>query len=233
MAAVICLDFDDTVVLDNTANQIFERFAVPTWRDLHTDYHAGRLTVEQYNAAALDLVEASEDELRTFVRGVARPRAGLMELADWAHWHDWLVVVVSNGFDLYVDTVLDDLGLDRIARHAGRARFDYRWRVRYLSPRGVEVEDGFKLSYAAAFRGAGDFVVYVGDGASDLEAARLAAAVFARSTLWERLKDGHPRIYAFETFYDVVAVLDREAESWLASFLPQAGGSSSSRQGPS
>ncbi len=223
MAAVICLDFDDTVVLDNTADQILEQFAAPAWRDLHAGYNAGRMTVEQYNAATLDLVEAAEDELREFVRAVARPRAGIMELVDWAHWHDWLVVVVSNGFDFYVDTVLDDLGLHRVARHAGRARFDYRWRVRYLSPRGIELVDGFKLSYAAAFKSAGDFVIYVGDGLSDVEAARLAPVVFARSTLWERLKDEHPRIFPFETFNDVVAVLEREADSWLSSHAAPAG----------
>lgn len=216
MAAVICLDFDDTVVLDNTARQIFERFAAPGWREHEAAYSAGRISVEQFNAAAMDLVEASEDEIRAFVREVARPREGLLTLTDWAHWHGWLTVVVSNGFDLYVDTALDDLGLDRLARHAGRARFLYRWRVTYLSPRGVEIEEGFKLSYAAAFRGAGDFVVYVGDGESDVEAARMAPVVFARDTLLARLEGEHPAIYPFETFDDVVAVLDREAEGWLA-----------------
>jgi len=220
MAAIICLDFDDTVVLDNTARQIFERFAAPAWRDFEAAYHRGELSVEQFNRAALDLVEAPEDELRAFVREVARPREGLMELVDWAHWHGWLTIVVSNGLDLYVDTVLRDLGLDRVARHCGRARFVYRWRLTYLSPRGVELQDGFKLSYAAAFKQAGDFVVYAGDGASDVEAARLAPVVFARGTLWERLTDEHPHIYGFETFHDVVAVLDREAEAWLASFTP-------------
>lgn len=216
MAAVLCLDFDDTVVLDNTSRQIFERFGEPGWREHEAAYKAGKLSVEQFNAAALDLVSATEEELRDFVREVARPREGLLSLTDWAHWHGWLTVVVSSGFDIYVDAILDRLGLDRVARHAGRARFLYRWRVTYLSPRGVEVEDGFKLSYAAAFKGAGDFVVYVGDGESDVEAARLAPVVFARDTLWRRLKDEHPRIFPFETFDDVVAVLEREGEGWLA-----------------
>jgi len=216
MAAILCLDFDDTVVLDNTSRQIFERFARSEWRDHEAAYKQRMISVEQFNAAALELVDAREDELRAFVQEVARPREGLLELTDWAHWHGWLTVVVSNGFDLYVDAVLDGLGLDRVARHAGRARFLYRWKVTYLSPRGVEVEEGFKLSYVAAFKGAGDFVAYIGDGESDVEAARLAPVVFARDTLWERLKNEYTRIYPFETFHDVVAVLDREAEGWLA-----------------
>lgn len=218
MANILCLDFDDTIVLDNTARQIFERFASPGWELLGERKSRGELTVEQYNAAALDLVEATREELVEFVNAVARPREGISELLDWAHWNGWMAAVVSNGFDFYVDAVLDRLGLDRVPRHAGRTSREYRWRVRYYSPRGVVLEDGFKLSYAAAFRRAGDFVAYVGDGESDVEAATLASAVFARSTLLERLDGRHERLYAFDSFHDVRDVLEREGESWLASF---------------
>lgn len=218
MANVICLDFDDTIVLDNTARQLFERFATPGWRDAEGAYHAGKVSVEQFNIAALDLVEASLEEMQAHVAEVARVRDGFLELTDWAHWHGWQPIVVSNGFGFYVDVVLDALGLDRVARHAGRARFEYRWRATYLSPRGVELQEGFKLSYAAAFKGAGDFVVYVGDGASDVGSAKLAAVVFARDTLLERLSGVHPHVYPFETFTDIVTVMEREAEAWLASF---------------
>jgi 2-hydroxy-3-keto-5-methylthiopentenyl-1-phosphate phosphatase len=219
MASVICLDFDDTLVLDNTARQVFEQFADPGWRRFAADYRDGRLSVEQFNAAAFDLisVDISGEIIRRFAAETARPRDGVLELTDWAHWHGWLVAVVSNGFDLYVDPVLDKLGLDRVARHCGRTSSEYRWRVRYFSPRGIEVSEGFKLSYAAAFRNAGDFVVYCGDGASDIAAARLAGAVFARDTLLREL-GGHPRTYGFDTFHDVVRVLDAESEGWLAAF---------------
>lgn len=224
VANIICLDFDDTIVLDNTARQVFERFAAPGWQALSERKARGELTVEQYNAAALDLVEATREELVEFVVQVARPRAGLGELLDWAHWNGWMAVVVSNGYDFYVDPVLDRLGFDRVPRHAGRTSREYRWRVRYYSPRGVVLEDGFKLSYAAAFRGAGDFVAYVGDGESDLEAAGLAPVVFARSTLLERLDGHHERLYAFESFHDVRDVLEREGESWLESFSSMTAG---------
>jgi 2-hydroxy-3-keto-5-methylthiopentenyl-1-phosphate phosphatase len=224
VAKVIWLDFDDTLVRDNTMRQVMERFGRPEWHDVGARYDRGELSLEQAHSACLDLVDAEPDEIRAFVKEVARPREGIRELADWAHWNGWLVAVVSNGLDLYVDPVLDDLGLDRVVRHVGRARKEYRWRVRYYSPRGIEVQSGFKLAYAASFRSAGDFVAYIGDGRSDIEAARLAPAVFARDTLWEALKDEHSRIYAFESFHDVIAVLEREADGWLASFSSTTAG---------
>ncbi|MEO6398283.1 MAG: MtnX-like HAD-IB family phosphatase [Tepidiformaceae bacterium] len=208
MANILCLDFDDTIVMENTARQIFERFAAPEWRDHEGKYQAGRISVEQFNAAALDLVQAEPDELAEFVLSVARPREGFLELLDWAQWNDWLPMVVSNGFDIYINPVLDGLGIDRVTRHAGRARFDYRWRVTYFSPRGVEIQDGFKLAYASSLKNAGDSVIYIGDGESDVAAATLAERVFARSTLLERLEGSHPNVAPFQTFHDVVAALN-------------------------
>jgi len=214
VANIICLDFDDTIVLDNTTRQIHTRFAAPGWEEAERRRARGELTVEQANATAFATIEADEAEMREFAVSVARPREGFLELLDWAHWNDWMAVVVSNGYDFYVDAILDHLGVDRVARHAGRTMREYQWRVRYYSPRGIEIEDGFKLSYAAAFRGAGDFVAYVGDGASDVAAARLAPVVFARSTLLEELAGTRERVFGFETFGDVMEVLERDAGSW-------------------
>lgn len=218
MANVLCLDFDDTILLDNTVNLLFEEFGEERRYILEESGQLRRQTVEQRNATLLDCIEAPLEELQTFVRAHARVRPGFVELMEWAHRNRWYPVVVSNAFDFSVDAVLDDLGFDRIARHCGRTRFDYRWRVRYESPRGIELADGFKLSYAAAFKNTGDFLAYAGDGASDVEPANLAAAVFARGELWSRLKDSHPRVFPFETFHDVIAVLEREASTWVAAF---------------
>lgn len=219
MASVICLDFDDTTVVENTTRLLFDRFAHPSWHDLEAAYYRAELTVEQYNARAMALVATPDaEEIGAYIAANAHPREGLARLYDWAHWNGWQVAVISNGFDICIDPVLAAAGLDRVARHSGRCHYGYQWRVRYLSPRGIELEDGFKLSYATAFRDAADFVVYAGDGRSDVEAARVASAVFARSALLETLDGAHPRVYAFETFDDVTAVLDREAQSWLASF---------------
>lgn len=204
----MCIDFDDTIVLDNTARQVFERFAAPEWLAFQDDYRAGRISVEEFNAAALATVEVTRDELVAFVRSVARVRPGFPEFIAWALGAGWLPVVLSNGFDFYVDTVLDDLGIDRVVRHCGRTRHDYRWSVRYTGPRGVDLRDGFKLAYVHAFRAAGDSVAYVGDGASDIPAARLADLVVARSTLLESLRSENRPVSPFETFDEVRVALE-------------------------
>ncbi|MDZ7729364.1 MAG: HAD-IB family phosphatase [Dehalococcoidia bacterium] len=172
MAPILCIDFDDTIVEQDIASQLLERFADASWTGLRERRRSGELTLEEYSAAAIDLVQAQEEELIAHAMEIARPRAGFMELLDWAHWNDWQSAVVSNGWDLYIDPILKGLGADRIARHCGRARFGYRWRVRYYSPRGVELIDSFKTSYVASYRDQGDFVAYhrrrtIGRGAGE------------------------------------------------------------------
>ena len=224
MANILCLDFDDTIVLDNTLRQLLGRFGTVSDEEhaalVDEPRRRGELTVEQGNIRSLECIDAevSDADLAAYVIEVARPRAGLQELCDWALWNEWLVVCVSLGFDIYVNPVLDSLGLDRVARHVGRTSRAYKRQLRYDSPRGIQVESGFKVSYARAFKDAGDYVVYFGDGESDIDAARLAPVVFARSTLLERLAGEREGVYPFETFDDAITVLDKEAEGWLRSF---------------
>ena len=216
VAALICLDFDDTIITENMSRLVFDQFAEPGWREIQAQYGRGEISVEQANAGCVDLipVTTSPAEIGDFAVARAELRPGLLDLADWALWHDWQLAVVSNGLDCYVHPILDAAGLDRMVRHCGRTERTYRWRARYDSPRGIEIQDRFKVSYVAAFRAAGDFVAYAGDGASDVEAARMAPAVFARDTLLERLEAEHPRLFPFETFHDIIAVLERESGRW-------------------
>jgi len=217
VTGILCFDFDDTIILENSTRLLLERFGSGDWQRLEADYHAGKMSVEQFNIASFDLVEATEEQLIDAVRESVHLRDGFVELCDWAHWNGWLPVVISNGYDFCLETVLGPLGLDRVARHAGRTRFNYRWRVRYDSPRGIEIQEGFKVAYAAAFKNAGDCVVYFGDGASDVPAAKMATAVFARDTLLERLAAHYRPVYPFESFRDAIPVLEKEGPGWLES----------------
>ena len=224
VANVMYIDFDGAIVRNNLPEAIFERFAAAGWERERDAFVAGKKSIEQYHRAALDLVDASLDALTAYAREVAVVRPGLLDVLDWAAWNGWAAVILSDGFEFCVEAVLGILGADRVARHAGRARFDYRWRVTYLSPRGLEVQDGFKASYVSASHQAGDFVVYAGADAGAVTAVASADAVFATGELSTALSGAGGRVYAFETFGDVVAVLEREAESWLESFSSTTAG---------
>ncbi len=215
MASVLCLDFEGVVVEAGLTEAIVSEFA------LRPPAAAGG-DPELKLAAALGEFEAPRDEVEARVRELARLRPGLDDLLGWAQWHGWLPVVVTLAPDVCVETALEDARFDRVALHCGRTRQVYRWRLTYASPRGIDLEEGFRLSYAAAFRDAGDLVVYVGAQAEGVAAARMAAGVCASGSLLEALggddNDAGEHVYAFETLDDVRAVLEREGEAWKAAF---------------
>jgi 2-hydroxy-3-keto-5-methylthiopentenyl-1-phosphate phosphatase len=218
MAAVLCIDFDSAVLEQDILPGIAHEFAGTSVRELEEELEAGELSREQFSAEVIDRIQAGEQELVDYALSIATVRPGLLELLDWTHWNDWEPVVLATGWDLYVNPILERAGADRVVRHCGRARFTYRWRARYLSPRGIEVVDGFKLAYAATYRDQGDFVVYIGGSAGDEDAARVAHAIFARDGLLEAIQGAHDRVFAFETFDDVRTILERDAGTWLESF---------------
>jgi 2-hydroxy-3-keto-5-methylthiopentenyl-1-phosphate phosphatase len=210
VAHILCLDFDGTVVPCDTTSEVLARFAGGDMERLREMRARGEMTVEQFNAAALRTVEATREELSAFVAALASAREGFAGAVDRARWTGWAPMVVSTAFDFAVAAVLDGQGLDRLARHTGRTSREYRWRVRYLSPRGVDLEDGFVLSYLAALRAAGDTVVYVGCDGETAGAAKLAELVIAGGELYERLDGVHGRLHRFEGFEDAWRTIERE-----------------------
>ena len=215
MASVLWLDFEGVVVEAGLTDAIVSEFAVQPPA-------AGLDGSETALAAAIGEFEAPREEVEARVRELARVRPGFEELVGWAQWHGWLPIVVSTAPDVCVETVLDDPGFDRVARHCGRTRQVYRWRLTYASPRGVELEEGFLLAYAAALRDAGDLVVYVGQGEHGRQAASMAYASCTTGPLRQALGQGE-RAFGFETLEDVREVLERDAEAWKAGFAPGAG----------
>lgn len=214
MASVLWLDFEGVVVEAGLTDAIVAEYAVQP-------PEGGTQGDEAALAAALGQFEAPREEVESRVRELARIRPGFEELVGWAQWHGWLPIVVGTAPDVCVETVLEDPGFDRVARHCGRTRQVYRWRLTYTSPRGVELEEGFLLSYVAALRDAGDLVAYVGAQPAGGEAASLAYARCASGPLRETLGEGE-RTFGFETLADVRAVLEREGEGWRAAFAAGA-----------
>ncbi len=215
MASVLWLDFEGVVVEAGLTEAIIAEFGM----DPPTDSTDGS---ERSLASAIATFEAPREEVESRVRELARLRPGLEELVGWAQWHGWLPIVISTAPDVCVETVLEDPGFDRVTRHCGRTRQVYRWRLTYASPRGVELEEGFQLSYAAALRDAGDLVAYVGEQVGGEQAAGMAFASCTGGALREALGEGE-RAHGFTALSDVREVLEQEAEAWKAAFAAGRG----------
>ena len=88
--------------------------------------------------------------------------------------------------------------------HCGRTTFSRDGiSVSYYDPEGNIVSEGFKKKYLAWLKERGTNIIYLGDGLSDLEAARHANYVFATGHLATLLKEEHVSWSYFTDFNDI------------------------------
>ncbi len=76
--------------------------------------------------------------------------------------------------------------------------------VSYYDPEGNIINRGFKKKYLTWLKKRGKPIIYLGDGLSDLEAARQAVHVFATGHLLDLLGTQSIACSAFSDFFDLV-----------------------------
>ncbi len=197
-------DFDGTITAQDVAFLILDKYAEGDWRQVHDEYRRAKIPVGEFNRRVFAMVRAGKEELTRYVRKHAQLRAGLPELVQVCREKDFRFVIVSNGLDFYIETILKDWGLGDVEFHAAETCFDPRGlKVRYVGPNGDELEDAFKEAYTRLFLSQGYRTIYVGDGYSDFVAANLAHHVFAIGNLLERCQRVNRACAAFSDLRDI------------------------------
>jgi HAD superfamily phosphoserine phosphatase-like hydrolase len=207
------LDFDGTLVEEDASTGILGRFAGAEWPD-RVDAASRVLRTDPDSPALIDTMIAGYACLGTdfgayldYVHEHHPPRPGLRELIDTASRLGIEVHVISNGFEFYIRDHLRAIGVeDRVAVHTGSVADGA---LLYRGPEGTPVRTRFKERWTRHFLRDGATVIYVGDGTSDVAAASLCFAAFARDSLLTGLQGSYKgALFPFETLQDVARELD-------------------------
>ena len=204
-------DFDNTITVGNVSEAVLEAFASHEWKQVEADFAASRISVEESNRRQFPLVRANEGEIAAFVRRAVEVRPGIPEFVGYCRGVGIEVVVVSSGVDIYIEPILEMLGIADLELRSGRARVvDHGIVVDYADPEGAPLDDGFKLAWLERLKGQGRPIVYIGDGDPDIEAALRADHVIARDELARHFRDRSLPHFTFDTFHDVRRIVERE-----------------------
>ena len=211
MKTLFQCDFDGTLTEEDVSFLILDAFATGDWRQLLADYREGKIPVGRFNTKAFAMVKADKPTLLQFVRSKAKLRAGFHELLAYCHRQGFEFVIVSNGLDFYINTILKDMGIDNIQVFAAQTRFIANGiDVRYIGPKGNQLEDNFKEAYVSLFLGRGYRLIYAGNGISDVSPARQAHHIFATGELLTCCQEMNLNCTPFIDLNDVI----RGLESW-------------------
>ena len=204
-------DFDGTITEDDVSFMLLDDFGDRDWRKVLEEYRQGMITVGAFNRRTFSAIKADEPTLLKHIRGSnVAIRPGFKDLLGYCARKGYEFVIVSNGLDFYIKAVLKDISVNNIRVYAAETRFKPEGLdVRYIGPDGSHLDAGFKESYTKLFLSQGYRVVYVGDGSSDVPAARHAHHIFARDELLRRCREKGLNCTPFEDFGDVVKAMER------------------------
>jgi 2-hydroxy-3-keto-5-methylthiopentenyl-1-phosphate phosphatase len=211
MKTAIQIDFDGTISLEDVSFMLLDEYAGDSWRNVLAEYTSGNKTVGAFNREVFGMVKA---DFRTMLDLVmtgekVKIRPGMRELVDYCSYRDYRTLIVSNGLTFYIEAILKNLGLDGIEVHASENEFSLGgMRVRYVGPDGTELDTGFKEAYTHMLLKDNYYIVYIGDGTSDIVPARMSNKVFATGDLLEKFREELIDCTPFIDFFEVIKGLE-------------------------
>ena len=201
----VFVDFDGTITVHDIGQHLLARFATHEWVRLHEEYDAGRIGSRECLVDQWALVHANETAMRAAAAEVPFD-SGFESLVYALRGAGADVVVVSDGFGFYAETICAQVGVpvltNRIEWTTGRLEFPHEDRCCPCSTCGV-----CKQAPINDARHAGRTTVLIGDGTSDRKAALLADVVFAKGALSAWCACQHVAHRPFITLADVQRAL--------------------------
>jgi 2,3-diketo-5-methylthio-1-phosphopentane phosphatase len=205
-APAFLTDFDDTAAVQNVAELLLNRFGSPTWTDVRQQFRDGKLSLKEYQEITFRDVRADRPAMRHYVREHATLRPWFNELHQFCHERNIPLAVVSQGLDFYISALLERDGFGDVPIYAVDTTFQagqISYHYNHVYP-GKENQGNSKAFVVEGFQKQGYYVVYAGDGASDLEASRKADLVFAHKTLARYCDEEGIPYRPFEDFKSVL-----------------------------
>jgi HAD superfamily phosphoserine phosphatase-like hydrolase len=180
MRLAVLSDFDGTVTLNDTFQNVVEKFGQGDWRAVDEQYVRGEITLEECLRIQGGMVRASKPQVLDELDQVTEFRPGFDNLAEYCKTNHYPLVVVSAGLDFVIKHFLTRENLvDKVELFAAVAK---------CTPRGIKFDFlklknkrsiSFKDDTVRYYKTRADTVAYIGDGRWDLQALRNADLRFA------------------------------------------------------
>ncbi|CAN5370269.1 MtnX-like HAD-IB family phosphatase [soil metagenome] len=205
----IFCDFDGTISRRDTTDYVLARLADPAWRDIEARWEAGEICAADCMRRQIALIRGSDADLDTVLDEVEID-PDFAAFVTWAETNDFVVTIVSDGVDYFINRLLSRAGLSHLkvvsnllGGEPGRRELHQPWMRHGCA--GVSGVCKCEIARPQAFRN--DPIVFVGDGRSDFCVSGRVDVLFAKDRLAEYSAARARAFYPFETFADVTATL--------------------------
>jgi len=203
----IFIDFDGTITENDVGYEMFKRFTNSRTEPLVEKYRIGEINSHQCLSGECEIWNAcapSPADIDGFLK--AQPvRRGFGNFCEYLQSLEIYPIILSEGFDFYIDKFLSHHGLPHLTRITNAAIYENGRLMPSFPFYGNGCPDcsnckGYHISRLRPFKSC---AILIGDGHSDLHASRAADIVFARSYLGEIMSKSGAAFVPYNDFMDI------------------------------
>ncbi|MFS0861798.1 2-hydroxy-3-keto-5-methylthiopentenyl-1-phosphate phosphatase [Fredinandcohnia sp. 179-A 10B2 NHS] len=210
---ILFCDFDGTITNTDNIIAIMKKFAPPEWVGIKDQILSQEIPIQVGVSQLFSLLPSDwKEEITDYITQHAVIREGFKEFVEFTQKQGIQLYVVSGGIDFFVEPLLEGLvPLENI--YCNKSDFSGE-RIRILWPYTCDTECSnqcgcCKPTLIRSLAGSDDYKIVIGDSITDLQAAKLADKVIARDFLVEKCTELGLKYAPFETFFDVINVLEK------------------------
>ncbi len=201
------IDFDGTLSVKDTIDDMLEHFADPSWEDIEQSWLNGDINAVECMTQQVRMVKTDNITLEGFFRGIQLDATFIPFYKHISRFAK--VAIVSDGLDHAVKVAMRNAAMPDIPVYANHLHF---------TPNGLDISFPNKVEGCAGGNGtckcaiarnlalnANGPTVLIGDGKSDACLAGRADIVFAKGSLIKYCEKNNIPHFKFQTFADVLA----------------------------
>jgi 2,3-diketo-5-methylthio-1-phosphopentane phosphatase len=206
----IFCDFDGTISLKDTTDEILSKFALPEWELLEAQWKNGEIGSAECMRRQIALIRASKQQLDSELD--AQPiDANFVDFVHFCAGNNLPITIISDGVDYFIKRILGRYNLAHLPVIANHLIVNsdglYSLSCPHSNPACSKASGVCKCSKLAACN---KKIIFVGDGRSDFCATTEADIIFAKHTLAIYCQQHDIDYISYQNFADVKAALKRQ-----------------------
>jgi 2-hydroxy-3-keto-5-methylthiopentenyl-1-phosphate phosphatase len=210
----IFFDFDNTVTLGDVLNDLIERYSINSeWTTLEKAWVLGEITTKECLVGQMKWIRISKQELNKYLKTV-QIDPYFSKLIELLRRRGIESFIVSDNFEPIIQMILDNHGIKDVPIYANHLRF-YKDHIfpsfPYQNSNCSFCAHCKKVHFMNDIHSMNDPIIYIGDGRSDICAAKEADIVFAKNILLEYFRKHNLPCIEFGTLETVYQHLSEKA----------------------
>lgn len=204
-------DFDGTVTKLDIGDEIFKVYG--SFEPYHTELRNGNLKIKDYwQAVCRELKPGTSSEIIRKYAELAEVDTYFKEFAKFCNENEIPLSIVSDGFDTYINPVLNKLGLTWLNVYCNQLVFKNGSPPVPIYPYASESCECLCASCKrnSMLKSIDDntVLVYIGDDYSDYCGAEHSDIVFAKKNLAAYCNENKIPHYPYSTFFDILRIMN-------------------------